>query len=288
MHSTSLNSKTTSTQTKKRPTVGVAFGSGGVRGLAHVGVLKTLLDANIPIDYISGCSIGAWIGVHYASHMDIDLLEEVTLEYRWNKLSAFLEPSFRGGVIKGHKVETLLTQWLGTGNFEDLHIPVTVACTDLLTGKPVYIDSGPTVPAVRASMAIPLMFRPVEYRDYLLVDGALIHPLPDTVVRKMGADIVIGINLDNFILGPLLQKEALSLKNTGIRSMLIMQHYLAQYSVSDVDVLIEPRIDASGLNSWRRYFTETRAQHIVERGEEAAEKMIPQIQALLNAKGTKS
>ncbi|MFC1598139.1 patatin-like phospholipase family protein [Patescibacteria group bacterium] len=266
---------------KPRKTVGLALGSGGGRGIAHVGVIKALVRNNIPIDYIAGTSIGAWAGTFYGIHQDIAALEKTTLGYKKDKFLAMFEPS-RKGVIKGKKMERLLHQWLGDVRFEDLKIPVTVVTTDLVTGLEVDISTGPVVPAVRASMSIPVVVEPLKYDGKVLVDGGLINPLPDDVVRKMGADIVIAVNLDKYVTAEELTDENISLSAIALRSSHIIRHYLAEYSHNDTDILIEPEIKGVGMQLWKKFFTDSNIVSLVDIGEKATEQYIPQIKGMFN------
>ena len=119
-----------------RKKIGLALGSGGVRGLVHVGVLKVLIENNIPIDYIAGTSIGAWVGAHYALFQDIKKLEEFTVGKRQEKLLSFIDTSFSGGLVKGKKLEKLLNVWLNNSDFKDLKIPLSIVSTDLIKAEP--------------------------------------------------------------------------------------------------------------------------------------------------------
>jgi NTE family protein len=267
-------------QAPNRKIVGLALGSGGGRGIAHVGVLKALVRHNIPIDRIAGTSIGAWAGAFYAIHGDIAALEEKTLGYKRDKLIAMFEPS-RQAMIKGKKVERLLRDWLGDLRFEDLKIPTAAVATDLITGREVDFMSGPIVPAVRASMSVPLLFEPVRYEGKLLSDGGLVNPVPDNVVRAMGADVVIAVNLDKYLTVKDFDPSNLTLSSTALRSLNIIRHYLADYSLHRPDINISPDIDTAGLKLWKQYFTDTNLRHLMDIGEAATESQIDAIKQLV-------
>jgi len=263
-----------------RKKVGLALGSGGVRGLAHVGVIKTLLKHDIPIDYIAGCSIGAWVGAHYALYQDINLLEEFTVGKKKEKIFSFLEPTLRGGLVKGRKIEKLLNTWLGDADFKDLKIPLNIVAADLLSGEQVIFGSGKLSFAARASMAIPGLFQPIRYKDKILVDGGICNPVPDDLVRKMGADVVIAVNLDSFQGSNGFSKKNLNFYSIALRTMFLMRDYLAKYSMKDYDVAIQPML--AKYSSWVGYFTGDVGQKIVAIGEKETEKMIPLIKEKLN------
>jgi len=251
--------------------------------MVHVGVVKTLVKHNIPIDYIAGSSIGAWVGAHYALYQDIDKLAAETIGKRKEKLQAFFEPTFRGGLVKGEKVEKLLTIFFNDKTFADVHVPLGVVATDFIEGKQVIFTEGKLAPAVRASMAVPTIFRPVVYAGKTLVDGGVTNPVPDDIVRGMGADIVISITLNNLPSSADVGKIETTLTNVTSRSFEIMRHALTRYSLSSSDVIIEPYLPYTGLSSWRRYFTQEIGTKIIKIGAEETERAMPRIEALLRA-----
>ncbi|MBU1164244.1 patatin-like phospholipase family protein [Patescibacteria group bacterium] len=265
----------------KRKTIGLALGSGGPRGLAHVGVIKTLLKHNIHIDYIAGSSIGAWIAVHYGLYQDIKKLEEYTVHKKKDKFYVFLEPTLKGGFVKGTKMHELLKLWLKDKSFSDTKIPVSVVATDLITGKPIMISKGKLAEAARASMSVPTLFKPLIINEQLLIDGGSSNPVPDDVVKKMGADIVISVNLDNYHKNSSFNINNLTLTKTANRTFEIMRHYLAQYSIKDSDFIIEPNIPAIGIMSWPKYFREEIGPKIVKIGEKETEKIIDDLKKVL-------
>lgn len=264
---------------KKRATVGLALGSGGIRGLAHIGVIKTLLKHKIPIDYIAGASIGAWVGAHYALFQDIHMLETLTVGSKKEKLAAFFDPSLRGGLIGGAKMNKLLDQWLQGGTFEQAHIPLAVVATDINKRETHVFSKGHIVPAVQASMAIPGVFKPIAYDDRVLVDGGVSNPVPSDVVRAMGADVVIGVNLYRVPEDAVQATVDIGLVDVTRRSMEILRYYLAKHSTVAADVVIEPAVEAYA--GWSKYFTKDIGQEIVGIGEKEAEAHMPSIMKLL-------
>ena len=263
------------TKILKKPKIGLALGSGAIRGLAHVGVIKALLKHQIPIDYLSGSSIGAWVGAHYGLFQDIRLLEKLMIGNKKEKLFSFLEPSFEGGIIKGEKVEKLLKDWLTDASFKDLKIPLWVAATDLASGQEVVLKSGKLAPAVRISMSIPGLFKPVLEKNKILVDGGACNPVPDNLAKKMGADIVIAVNLDHFTAE---KASRINLDFTTIaeRTMLVVRHHLAQKNMRDADIIIQPPLNKYA--SWKEYFVKDVGDSIIRVGERAAERAMPLIQ----------
>jgi NTE family protein len=220
-----------------RPKIGLALSGGGARGGAHVGVLKALEEMNIPIDYIAGTSMGAIVGGFYAAGYSADEIKALMLKLDWKaaftdkparrnqtmrkkELEAeFLIPYRIGfnkgsmqlplGVIEGQHLDQIFHRILlavqGTSDFDQLPIPFRAVATDLVTGKEVVLSAGSLPDALRASMSVPGVFAPVRLNDQLLVDGGMANNLPVSVVRTMGADIVIAVDISS----PLLKEEQL-------------------------------------------------------------------------------
>lgn len=178
-------------------TVGLALGSGGARGWAHIGVLRALEEANIEIHYVAGTSIGAVVGAFYAIG-ELDALEEYVYHLDWKKVVSFLDVVFpRQGLLDGDKVYSLLTDHLLEHRMEDTRIPFCCVSTNLGTRQAVCIDHGLMVDAVRASLSIPGVFTPAQRDGSILVDGGLVNPLPIDVAREMGAEVVVAVDLNN-------------------------------------------------------------------------------------------
>lgn len=178
-------------------TVGLALGSGGARGWAHIGVLRALEEANIEIHYVAGTSIGAVVGAFYAVG-ELDALEEYVYHLDWKKIVSFLDVVFPSqGLLDGDKVYSLLADHLLEYRMEDTRIPFCCVSTNLSTRQAVCIDRGLMVDAVRASLSIPGVFTPAQRDGNILVDGGLVNPIPIDVVREMGAEVVVAVDLNN-------------------------------------------------------------------------------------------
>ena len=270
-----------------RKAVGLALGSGGIKGLAHVGAIKALARHHIPIDYIAGTSIGAWVGAHYAIFRDIEKLETYTIGKKKEKLHSMFELTLKGGFIKGNRMEHLFEQWLGDTDFQSTRVPLRIIATELTSGREVVFSTGKIAPAVRASMGVPSIFAPFEYQDMILVDGGICNPVPADVVRKMGADIVISINLDNYRVEGLFSKKHISsITSVSARSINLMQHYLAKHCVKVSDVVIEPENSHEELAAWKNYFTHDIGNQHVQLGEMATENNISRIKQLIYGQET--
>ncbi len=266
---------------KKQLKIGLALGSGGAKGLAHIGVIKVLEKNNIPIDFIAGSSIGALIGAHYALYKDVKKIEEIATETNWRTIINLFDPTLSGGLVKGDKIEKLIKSWIRNPDFNDLKIPLTVIATDLITGREINIASGDIIKAIRASLSVPAIFKPVEYDGKLLADGGLSNPLPDDIARQMGADIVIAVNLDNDYFENGLKRNNLSLPRVSIRALNIMRYHLAQNCLKTADAVIEPKVGEIGLIGWSKFFNSQETKQIIKVGEEATIKFLPRIKKFL-------
>jgi NTE family protein len=184
----------------KRKKVGLALGSGAARGFASIGVLKALREIGVEPDFIGGTSMGALVGA-FAAVDAIETLEEVAEQTDWKHLFGFFSDVVipRDGLIDGKRIESFIRKYTGERNIEDLKVPLKVVATDILTGEEVLIDSGNILEAIRASISIPGIFAPVRIGDRYLVDGALVNPVPVNVVKNMGAQVVIAVDVNHFL-----------------------------------------------------------------------------------------
>jgi len=286
------------------PKIGLALGEGGRRFYIHIGVLKALENEDIKLDYIAGTSIGSFIGGLYALWEDINKIEKFALSLDFDKY--YMSPRedirlqnidetpfiiFYSEVSKG-KIDIPLLEGLMDGkilrdeidrltnraSFEyDLKIPFKVVTTDLITGKKVVIDKGRISNAIAASMSVPGLSIPFEFEDKLLVDGGLIEPVPVDVVREMGADIVIGVNLRD------IQKDTIPLTNNVVsilyRSVFIMLEELNDISANKADIVIKPHYRGTLFTDMDK---EKKLQ-LIKLGEEETKKIIPSLKTLINS-----
>jgi len=177
---------------KNKKTVSLVLGSGGARGLAHIGVIRWLEENNFEIKSISGCSIGSLIGGVYAAGK-IDKLEKWMRTITKHDVVSLLDFSWgMSGIFKG--VNTLI-ELLEDINIEDLSIPFTAVAADIITEKEVWINSGSLFEAIRASVSLPLFFTPVIYKEALLIDGGILNPVPIAPTFKDKTDLIIAVNL---------------------------------------------------------------------------------------------
>jgi NTE family protein len=173
--------------------IGLALGGGFARGIAHIGVLKALEEANIPIRFIAGTSVGALIGAAYCSGVTCAELEEVATRVRFKHFARWTLSRY--GFASNQRMIGFLNSVLKVKTFEELRIPLAIAATDFSNGDGVVFRCGPLVDPVRASCAYPGMFLPVRIDGRLLVDGMLAHAVPTTPLRQMGANRVLAVHL---------------------------------------------------------------------------------------------
>lgn len=176
---------------KKR--IGLALSGGFAKGLSHIGVLKAIEDSNVPVDLISGTSIGALIGALWASGLNAEEIRKIARSIEWQNMLDFTSP--REGFLEGKSIQNYINRLLKNKSFKELKIPLSIVAVDLRSGEKVIFDSGNVAKAVRCSISYPGVFTPVKIGKRELVDGGLIDPIPVDVVRHMGSDFVIGVNL---------------------------------------------------------------------------------------------
>lgn len=180
-----------SAKASKQPKVGLALSSGGARGAVHMGVIKVLKNADIPIDCLSGSSAGAIVAATYACG-NLDKLENFLKKIKKRDILALFDPHLSTeSFIKGKKALDLLRYLTDDKSFENLKIPVYVLASDIKSGKEIVFKKGRIAEALLASMSIPPLFKPVAYGDKLLVDGGLLHLLPVEELKKNHCDLVI-------------------------------------------------------------------------------------------------
>lgn len=258
-----------------RPRIGLALSGGAARGIAHVGVLQTLVENQIPIDFIAGTSAGALVGGAMASGMPPSEIEAIGRSLRWRDVGRLTMS--RSGVQSNERLEHYLRARLPVTRFEELPIPFAAVATELSTGKPVILrDTGDVPFAIRASCAIPGWYVPVvDEHGRQLVDGGLVANVPVNVARSLGADLVIAVdvNADGAkFLGP-----SLSIIGVVIQSMLVVQRIAALAQLESADLVIRPRV---GHIRWDEM---GRAEELLAAGHAAALESLPDIQTRIEA-----
>ncbi len=233
---------TTCTLSAPQPRVALVLGSGGARGYAHVGVIKALVQAGVPIDLIVGASAGSLVGVLYADSKNPAQLEKTMLA---SNLSSFVDLNLlpgHGGVITGSKEQAFLSQNLKARDFKDLKIKFITVATDLATGEPVILDHGTLIPAIQASTALPGLVRPVHLHGLTLVDGGAAEPIPVQIAKRYHPQVIIAVDVER-TLPQSLPESALGIYN---RTQDIIWRRLTLYSSADADVIIQPKVGLVG------------------------------------------
>lgn len=295
--------------TASRPKIGLALGSGLVRGWAHIGVIRALVRHGFTPDIIAGTSVGALAGVAYATDK-LDDLEDWARSLNRTSVMGYVDLKVNtGGLMGGGKIYRLLRSHWPNTMIEDLSVKFLAVAADMGTGHEVWLRSGDVVQAMRASFALPGVFPPMRYQNRLLVDGALVNPVPVSACQAMGADMVIAVNLNGDVIGklrrhgkqyptvmgfdPLKDREMAekagrisvlrrlfsresdspSLMGVMVSAMNIIQDRLARSRLAGEppDVLIAPRIGHIGLMEFER------VEELIELGEMAVETMLPQL-----------
>jgi NTE family protein len=254
------------------PTIGLALGSGGLRGLAHIGVLQILEREHIPVNYIAGCSIGSLIGSLYASGLDSETIYKLAKNLKRRHWIDFVLPKM--GLVAGDRtLETirLLTRRL---TFGELAIPLAVVAADLNTGEEIVLRDGEVAHAVRASISVPGVFVPYSYEGRLLVDGAVVNPTPMDIVHGMGADIVIAVDLVPS--GAVAAFE--NIFDVIIQTIDIVERQLFKQREHYCDLLIKPDTGHISPSSF------TDIDEAVDLGAQAMEAGLPKLRELIAGK----
>ncbi len=253
---------------RERPRVGLALAGGFARGIAHLGVLRVLREAEIPIDCVSGTSVGALIAIGYCAGASLEEMAKVgeTTSFadfgRWT-------PSWLG-LATNRRMEKYLARFTTAKTFEELRTPLAIATTDINAGVSVYYSHGPIAPPLRASCAYPGLFVPIQFEGRTLVDGFLTAPVPVEGALLLGADVVIAVYLEaGTIEQPRTFTDVLS------RAFNIVQRHSDLAWRTQADVIIEPDVKPF---VWDDF---SRTPEMVAAGEAAALAALPQIRAVL-------
>lgn len=221
------------------------------------------------IDMIAGSSMGALIGGIFAAGHDISRLYQLAAAFKRKYYLDFTIPKM--GFVSGNRVKELIKVFTKGKNIEELDMPVAIVATDLYEGKKVVFKKGPVSDAVRASIAIPGIFVPVKLDGKLLVDGGVIDRVPVSVVKEMGADIVIGVDVSRVKQ----HEEINSIFDVIMQSLDIMQEELLLHRETASDVMIRPHVEQFSSRAF------TNIQEIIENGEQEALKNIKKIELLI-------
>ena len=263
----------------KKNKIGIALGGGAARGYAHIGVLNAIDELNIPISYVSGTSIGSFIGALYASG-NLKIFEnEVRSRNSFMKDVLFkLDPVFpKLSIMNGNEVIKIFKELTDIRTFEELEIPLTTVATDIINNKKIESSKGDIINAIKASIAIPGVLTPTYVNENLCVDGGLIDPVPLQSIIDMGSDITLAVNLYG------LQSSEKNDNNYNIvdivdRSAKIILNNVTHLSFknNEPDILIEPPIDQ--FKGWDFH----RSNELIEIGYDTAKKILKENEELLS------
>jgi NTE family protein len=251
--------------------VALVLGSGGVRGIAHIGVIEELAAAGIPIDLIVGCSAGSIVGAFYADKMCIQATKNAVWNIHSSSMLDFDIWNCRYGLYQGRSMYQIFDRHLNAHSFEQLKVPLVVVASDLHSGELVPIGSGDLVQAIRASSSIPFVFVPCKYKGRVLVDGSVIDPVPVKVASDLGAQIVIAVDLCELLENTV----PTNLFSTAVRSLEIICMWQNEVCTRNADAIIRPKTCGVGA------FNDDMKQQVYEAGRKAAREKIPEIKELL-------
>ena len=253
----------------ERPRVGLALAGGFARGIAHVGVLRALMNAGIPIDCVAGTSVGALIGACYCAGVPLDDMQRIASTTSFADFGRWT-PSWLG-LATNQRMENYLSRFTHAKTFEELKTPFAIAATDINAGISVYYTQGPLAPPLRGSCAYPGLFVPIQFEGRTLVDGFLTAPVPVEGTLLLGADIVIAVYLEAGNL-----EDPRTVADVISRSFNIIQRHGDIAWRQQADVIIEPDVKPF---VWDDF---TRTNDLVAVGEAATQAALPEIKALLS------
>ncbi len=251
--------------------IAVVLGAGASKGFAHIGVLKVLESNKIPIHMIVGTSAGSFVGALYAYGFSAFKLQELSFDVKRDDIVDLTIPD--NGFIKGEKLENFLNRILRNTPMEKLRIPFYAVATDIQSGKEVVFGQGNTGTAVRASCSIPGIFRPVNISGRMYVDGGVVSPVAVDAARRLGADVVIAVDLS----GDVESSVPTGTIETILQAISIMYSKLSAIQLSKADVVIRPKVGYIGSADFSK-----RHEAILE-GEKAALEALPKITEILNS-----
>lgn len=191
---------------RRKPRLGLALGSGSARGWAHIGVIRALEERGIKPDLVCGTSVGALVGAAYASG-ELDRLEKWVSGLAWTTVVRLMDLTWRGGLIRGTRLFTLFRTIFEDREIDELPVPYGAVATELHSGRELWLRHGKVLDAARASCAMPGLFTPVVRDGVVLVDGGLVNPVPVSMCRALGAELVVAVDLSWGKLGPYRQAE---------------------------------------------------------------------------------
>lgn len=255
--------------------VGLALGGGSAKGLAHIGVIKELERAGIEISYIAGTSMGALVGAWYAMNRNITDLEEAFLKVTDGDVysASRIARKQDGEIFRDSSIPKFLEEHFKNASFSDCAIPFKAIATDVKDGSQVILDSGNLLDAVRASTALPVVFSPTEIGGRTLMDGGFVNPVPADVVKKMGADFVIAVDVSSKWLDFSQTKiDPLHVYSLVAQAMSLVEFQIAARILPDyADIVLRPEVMS---HHWLDFSS---ARELIGHGETEAHKKLSEI-----------
>jgi len=257
--------------------VGLALGSGSVKGIAHIGVIQVLEEHGVPIDIVAGSSAGAIVGAIYAAGTDLSMLGKYfeSISSR-SYMDMTIPRSGKGGLVKGDRMEELVRVFTHDKTFKETRIPFICMAVDIETGELIaFQDTDKKLhECVRASMSIPGVFMPVRMDGRLLVDGGLLERVPCIPLREAGADVVIGVDVG--YRGEVRRVENPTLHTMYERTLDVVMWYITRARQEEADIVLCPRV--LGL---MKGFSTRHTQECIAEGRRVAEEAMPRILEIL-------
>lgn len=268
--------KTINLPKEKRPKIILVLGGGGARGFAHVGVLKALREANVPIDMVVGTSMGALVGSMFCSGVELEKIEKIAEYIKWNDISnlgsiSLLKMVFSEKLLSTKRMEEYINKMIGDKYFFQLNIPFACVATDMTTGEKIIFKEGKVATAARASATIPGLFEPVQYRQRFLVDGGLVENIPVSVAKLFNPDIIITVAVS----ADITKNSFNSVFSSLFQTIYIQGQQSDRINLDMSDIIIAPKVnDISAIEI-------NRAVECIDAGFIAGKKSIEKIKKII-------
>jgi NTE family protein len=256
------------------PKVGLALGGGAARGFAHVGVIQVLEEAGIRAELVAGTSAGSLVAAIYASGKTGAQLQRVAETMEEATIADWTLPLFSRGVLRGEALARYVNGQVGNKLIEDMVMPLGIVATDLNSGRDVLFQRGDTGTAVRASSAVPAVFQPVRISGHEYVDGGLVSPVPVRAARKMGAEVVIAVDISSPPEGNLSGGTL----DILLQTFSIMGKSINTFELRDAEVVVRPALVGVGSSDF------SARKRAIEAGRQAMQQQLPALRAAIAAK----
>jgi len=255
--------------------VALVLGAGAAKGFAHVGVLKVLEANQVPVHMVVGTSVGSFVGSLYAYGYSAYDLQKIAMGLEKGEIADLTVPD--NGFVKGEKLEGYVNKMIRGTTMEKLRTPFYAVATDIGTGQEMVFGKGNTGSAVRASCSIPGVFHPVRIGDRTYVDGGVVSPVAVDAARRLGADVVIAVDISVGVSGAIPGTTL----DTIFQAIGVMYAKIAAAQLSRADVVIRPKVGDIASGDF------TKRHEAILEGEKAAQAALPKIRALLEGFATK-